>query len=116
MSPEHYVAELLGFYRRLLRGRPPYPPDRALALTLHRRGVPIEIARAALLVGVARRSLRHPAAPPLPPVRSLAYFLPVIQELSASGLPDPHYLDHLADRLGTDNPELSPPSATTSPS
>lgn len=116
MSPEAYVAELLGSYQALLHGRAAYPPDRTVAMGLYRRGVPLQLARAALLLGVARRSLRHPGAPPLAPVRSLAYFLPVIEELRASGLPDPRYLAHLRDRLGLTDVEPTTSSTPSSPS
>jgi hypothetical protein len=56
--------------------------------------VPLEIVQAALLIASSRRRARDHADAPLAPVRSLHYFLPVIDELSAAP-PDPAYLEHL---------------------
>jgi hypothetical protein len=49
---------------------------------------------AALLLASARRLFHDPSLPPLPPIRLLNYFLPVIREISASPLPQDyfHYL------------------------
>jgi len=46
----------------------------------------------------ARRTLRSSDAPPLPQVRSLYYFLPVIEELLQRPLPA-HYIDYIRDKL-----------------
>jgi hypothetical protein len=69
--------------------------DRQLAQTLHQRGIPIDIIRSGLLLATARRLCRNPASPPLPPVRSLHYFLPVLDEILLQPLPDRylHYLE-----------------------
>jgi hypothetical protein len=72
----------------------PRTADRLLALDLHRRDVPLEIVEIALRLAVARRTARPPHLPPLPPVRSLHYFLPLIEQLPASPPPD-GYLDYL---------------------
>ncbi len=55
--------------------RDPAGRDRQLARDLCRRGVPLRTVRVALLLATARRTLR--SGPPLPPVRTLHYFLPV---------------------------------------
>jgi hypothetical protein len=72
--------------------------DRRLVETLHERGVPLAVVRAALLLGAARRSFRSEQAPALPPIRTLHYFVPIIEELLeqpvASG-----YLEYLEQRL-----------------
>jgi len=60
------------------------PFDRRLALSLHERAVPIDTVIVALSLASARRSARHGDAVPLGSIRSLAYFLPVIEELIAS--------------------------------
>ena len=72
--------------------------DRRLALKLFESAVPIDIVEAALAIAALRRAYRPADAPPLPKVRSLAYFLPVIDELMASPL-EPGYLDYLACKL-----------------
>ena len=52
-----------------------------LAAHLYERGVSVTIVENALVLGAARRLIRPPGAMPLATVRSLAYFLPVIEEL-----------------------------------
>jgi hypothetical protein len=50
-------------------------------------------------LAVARRTLlRQPQATPLQPIRSLAYFLPVIDEILSQPV-DPDYLLYLRKRL-----------------
>jgi hypothetical protein len=56
-------------------------PDRLLAAQLHQRGVPLEAAENALTLAAARRLVRPAGAPPLGIIRSLAYFLPAIEEV-----------------------------------
>jgi hypothetical protein len=91
-SPEtSYVAEVLRLYT-LLPDTPdrPRPHDRRLALALARQQVPLDQIRAAFILGTARRA-RSPRAP-LPPIRSLHYFLPILEEVQQEP-PDPSYLD-----------------------
>ena len=56
-------------------------PDRLLAAQLHQRGVPLAAVENALVLAAARRLIRPADAPPLGTIRSLAYFLPVIEEV-----------------------------------
>lgn len=81
-----------------LPGTPSRPSrqDRRLARDLCRRGVPLRTVRMALLLATARRTLR--SGPPLPPVRTLHYFLPAIEEVLEQP-PDPGYVDYLAAKL-----------------
>jgi hypothetical protein len=95
---EHvYLDAVLDTYISL-PGTPPQPSrqDRRLALDLCRRGVPLRAVRTALLLAAARRNLR--SGPPLPPVRTLYYFLPVIEEVLELP-PDPGYAQYLAGKL-----------------
>ncbi|HUQ90426.1 MAG TPA: hypothetical protein VM120_02015 [Bryobacteraceae bacterium] len=55
--------------------------DRLLAAQLHERGVPVETVENALTLAATRRLMRPADAPPLGTVRSLAYFVPVIDEV-----------------------------------
>jgi hypothetical protein len=55
--------------------------DRRLALDLFQRGLPRSIIEAAFLLATARRICRPTDAPALGPIRSLHYFLPVIEEI-----------------------------------
>lgn len=72
--------------------------DRLLAADLHRRHVPLDLIRSAFVLAAARRLARNPNAPTPPPVRSLHYFLPVIDELQTHPLP-PRYLEYLESKL-----------------
>lgn len=74
--------------------------DRRLAQTLFERGVTLISVEAALLLGAARRALREPHLAPLPRVRSLSYFVPVLAEvLENPRPPDLEYLTCLLRRL-----------------
>jgi hypothetical protein len=70
--------------------------DRQLARELCRRCVPLRTVRSALVLAAARRTLR--SGPPLPPVRTLHYFLPAIEEVLQQP-PDPGYVEYLDARL-----------------
>ena len=72
--------------------------DRQLAQALHQRGIPIHIIRSALLLATARRVCRNPTSPPLPPVRSLHYFLPVLDEILLQPPPN-GYLQYLESKI-----------------
>lgn len=72
--------------------------DRRLAKTLYERGVPLAVVRAALLLGTARRSFRSHDAPPLPPIRTLYYFLSIVEELLEQPVAT-GYLEYLEHRL-----------------
>ena len=89
LDRDSYVRALLEAYR-LLPDTPsrPRPPDRTLARQLFDRKVPLETVQQAFLLTTARRFCRPPQAPPLPSIRSLYYFLPVIEELLKTPLPD----------------------------
>jgi hypothetical protein len=79
---EDYVRKVLEAYRNTpgtcgnLRRT-----DRTLAVQLYQRGVPLSIVENALVLAAVRRMIRPADAPPLTTVRSLAYFLPVIEEV-----------------------------------
>ena len=98
-TSEHYVKHVLARYRRtpgtLGHTR---REDRRLAIQLHQRGVPPEVVTAAFALAAARRCSRDPQLPPLPPIRSLHYFVPVIEELLANPI-DADYLQYLEDDL-----------------
>lgn len=98
MSEAEYVAALLTLYADL-PDTPlhPSPADQALARKLFAE-VPLTLTESSLLLGTLRRLSRPPGMPPLPKVRSLAYFLPVIEELKLQPLPD-GYLDYLRLKL-----------------
>lgn len=94
-----YVAAVLMLYAELpdtpLR---PSPRDRSLARKLHRNAVPMPLLESALLLGTFRRLTRPSGTPPLPKIRSLAYFLPVVEELRLQPMPD-GYVNYLRLKL-----------------
>ena len=81
----------LGYVRRA---------DRRLAADLHDRGVPLRVVEDAVLLATARRAFRSKEAPPLAPIATLHYLLPVIHELLVTP-PEPGYLDYLRYKLAT---------------
>lgn len=56
-------------------------PDRILAAQLYQRGISATVIENALVLAAMRRLTRPADAPPLGTIRSLAYFLPVIEEV-----------------------------------
>jgi len=90
-----YVAALILLYLDLpdtpLR---PGPQDHSTARRLYGQGVPLSLVESALLLASLRRLVRDNDLPPLPSIRSLAYFQPVIAELLQQPLPA-GYLDYL---------------------
>lgn len=73
-------------------------PDRAFAVQLFARGVPVAVVENALVLACARRLVRPADAPRLGVIRSLAYFSPVIDEVLGLGV-DEAYFRHLRMRL-----------------
>jgi len=72
--------------------------DHRLAQRLFETGVPLSVVEAALLLASLRRLSRPSDVPPLPRVRSLAYFQPVIEELQTNPIPA-GYLGYLRLKL-----------------
>ena len=96
-----YVAEVLMLYLRL-----PETPhkaahnDRIVAKDFHERGIHIGTIEAALLLASVRRLGRSSRLPPLSPIRSLAYFLPVLEEILFVPIND-DYLNYLRLKVGS---------------
>ena len=72
--------------------------DRRTAEILHARGINLATVESALLLGSLRRLARSPDSPRLSPIRSLAYFLPVIEEILANPVPN-DYLEYLRRKV-----------------
>ena len=109
IDQRQYVATLLECYVQL-----PHTPnrprnnDRRLAASLFNQKVPLDIVKAAFVLATSRRTFRPKNAPPLDPIRSLAYFLPVVEELQRTS-PDPFYIHLLKQRLHTGSSNLGVP-------
>lgn len=89
-SFDHYQRAIIAAWRCLscTRGHPP-ASDRALLRSLYHRGVALSLVLAAFRLASTRRS------PDLPPVRSIAYFQSVIDELADA---DQAYITYLTTR------------------
>jgi hypothetical protein len=72
--------------------------DQWLARHFYQDGVPLETVETALLLGSLRRMIRPADSPRLAPVRSLAYFRPVIEELQENPATE-NYRDYLRLKL-----------------
>jgi hypothetical protein len=93
-SQQEYVRTLLHSYVDL----PETPArfhslDRRIALELFQRQVPVDVVEIAFVLGSARR-LACDSEQALPPIRCLAYFLPVVEEVLAQS-PPPDYIQYL---------------------
>jgi hypothetical protein len=99
MEPRHrYVSRVLERYRRLPGTLPrTLHQDRNLALRLYNRGIPLQKIEDAFVLALARRTFRA-GSDPIEPIRSLHYFIPLIQELELEP-PLPEYLAYLKDKL-----------------
>jgi hypothetical protein len=102
---EEYVRRVLEAYRKTpgtigtVRR-----PDRLLAAQLHQRGISVTVVENALVLAATRRLIRRPDAPPLGTVRSLAYFLPVIEEVLELRV-SPTYFQYLRQKLDRISPD-----------
>ena len=72
--------------------------DRMLAAQLYQRRVSASVIENAFVLAAARRLIRSVDAPPLGTIRSLAYFLPVIEEVLDMRV-SPNYFQYLRHKL-----------------
>jgi hypothetical protein len=107
---QHYVETVLALYRKL----PDTPArhsryDRRLAAQLYLQNLPLPLIESAFLLTTTRRLLRDPSYPPLSPIRSLHYFLPVIEQLRDQPL-SPTYIQYLSHKLASHHPPVHLPA------
>jgi hypothetical protein len=94
-----YISTVLTLYLGLPETPSrPSAQDRRCARELYDRSVPLLVIESAFLLASLRRLLRPADAPPLSPIRSMAYFQPVIAELLSNPVPE-NYLDYLRFKL-----------------
>jgi len=101
-SQEEYLRQVLEAYRKTPGTMGTVRrADRMLAVQLYQRGVSVRVIENALVLAAARRVMRPADASPLGTIRSLAYFMPVIEEvLDLRVSPDYfQYLRHKLERL-----------------
>jgi hypothetical protein len=72
--------------------------DRLLASQLYQRGISVKVIENALVLAATRRLIRPTTAPPLGTIRSLAYFLPMIEEVLELRV-SPEYFEYLRHKL-----------------
>ncbi len=98
-DPDAYLEAVLKMYLELPETPSRAGPhDRKTALSLYQREVPYYTVEAALLLASLRRLGRPPDYPRLSPVRSLAYFMPVVEELLHNPLPE-GYLEYMRRKV-----------------
>ena len=96
---EEYIRQVLETYRKTPGTMGTVRrADRMLAAQLYQRGVSARVIENALVLAAARRFMRPLDAPPLGTIRSLAYFLPVIEEVLAMRV-TPDYFQHVRRKL-----------------
>ena len=98
-AADSYVTAVITLYL----GLPETPlrasaQDRRLAHQLYERGVALHVVESAFLLASLRRLARPADVPALSPIRSLAYFLPVIEELLSNPVPE-NYMEYLRLKL-----------------
>jgi hypothetical protein len=98
-SQQEYIRRVLVAYRKTpgtigtVRR-----PDHVLAAQLYQRGISASVIENAFVLAATRRLMRAADIPPLSTIRSLAYFLPVIEEVLALRV-SPDYFQYLRHKL-----------------
>ena len=96
---EEYVRQVLEAYRKTPGTMGTVRrADRVLAAQLYERGLALKVIENALVLAATRRLIRPADRPPLNPIRSLAYFLPVIEEVLELRV-SPDYFEYLRYQL-----------------
>jgi hypothetical protein len=104
VSQEEYIRRVLEAYRKTpgtmgtIRRT-----DRVLAAQLYQRGISASVIENAFVLAATRRLIRPADAPPLSTIRSLAYFLPVIEEVLGLHV-SPEYFQYLRHKLRWEPP------------
>ena len=96
---EEYIRQVLEAYRKTPGTTGTVRrPDRMLAAQLYQRGVAVSVIENAFVLAAARRLMRPADALPLGTIHSLAYFLPVIEEVLGLRV-SPEYFQHVRRKL-----------------
>jgi hypothetical protein len=110
MGPRSYVEAVIDAYV-WVPGTPSRASrnDRRLARSLEQRGIVLDAALSAVFLGAARRVFRSRDAEPLAPIRTLYYFLPVLEEILDHPI-EPGYSEYLKAKLAPLAKSPIPPS------
>lgn len=99
VSQPEYIRQVLDAYRRTPGTMGTVRrADRLLAAQLYQRGLSLQVIENALVLAATRRLIRPADVTPLGTIRSLAYFLPVIEEVLELRV-SPDYFDYLRSKL-----------------
>lgn len=99
ISKPDYVERILSFYLGLAETPARFSRiDRRLAEDLYEKQIEIEQVEAAMILATARRLLRSGDAPKLGTIRSLHYFVPVIEEIKIAPI-STDYIAYLRRKL-----------------
>jgi hypothetical protein len=99
LSQEEYIRQVLEAYRRTPGTMGTVRrADRLQAAQLYQRGLSLTVIENALVLAAIRRLIRPAERPPLATIRSLAYFLPVIEEVLQLPV-RPTYFEYLRHKL-----------------
>jgi len=98
LGQDEYIRQVLEAYRKTpgTMGTV-HRADRMLAAQLYERGLSVKVIENALVLAATRR-IRPTDAQPLGTIRSLAYFLPVIEEVLELRV-SPDYFQYLRHKL-----------------
>ena len=98
-SQEEYVRGVLEAYRKTPGTMGAVRrADRVLAVRLYQRGISVSVIENAFVLAATRRLMRAADAPPRGMIRSLAYLLPVIEEVLGLRV-SPDYFQYLRHKL-----------------
>jgi hypothetical protein len=109
IAREEYIQRVLSAYRQtpgtagVIRRA-----DRLLAAQWYARGVPLRAVENALVLAASRRLFRPTEPPPLGTIRSLAYFVPVLDEVLALTISQ-DYFRYLRSQIASFHPDASNP-------
>ena len=104
IDQEEYVRQVLEAYRKTPGTMGTVRrADRTLAAQLYQRGLSVQLIQNAMVLAATRRWIRPVDALPLGTIRSLAYFLPVIEEVLTLRVGQDYfaYLRHKLTHAGT---------------
>ncbi|MGD0297577.1 MAG: hypothetical protein ABSE86_10700 [Bryobacteraceae bacterium] len=98
-SQEEYIRRVLEAYRKTPGTMGAVRrADRVLAVRLYQRGISVSVIENAFVLAATRRLMRAADAPPRGMIRSLAYLLPVIEEVLGLRV-SPDYFQYLRHKL-----------------
>jgi hypothetical protein len=106
VSKSAYVVEVLHLYLSMAETPTRHSRlDRQLAENFYEQQIKLEAVEAALILASARRLLRSSEAPKLGPIRSLHYFVPVIEEVRQSAI-SADYIAYLRRKMAVAQSEF----------